>query len=187
MGFFRQEYWSGLPFPSLGISPTQGSNLHLLCLLHWKVDSLTLVPLGSSPPFIPGNHLSVSISLLSFWECNANGIIQHVAFYSPICIMPVRPSMLSCVCLIPLTAEWCSKIWSWEPAAVLGREYASAWQPGIKYSNETTEVNSVGNNQRDKGRRITGKEILSHSQEQTTGWKQSVHADISRGEFTRNQ
>ena len=29
MGFFRQEYWSGLPFPS-GIFPTQISNLCLL-------------------------------------------------------------------------------------------------------------------------------------------------------------
>ena len=31
MGFSRQEYWSGLPFPPLGIFPTQGSNL---CLPH---------------------------------------------------------------------------------------------------------------------------------------------------------
>ena len=30
MEFPRQEYWSGLPFPSLGIFPTQGSNLDLL-------------------------------------------------------------------------------------------------------------------------------------------------------------
>ena len=29
MGFSRQEYWSGLPFPSPGIFPTQGSNLGL--------------------------------------------------------------------------------------------------------------------------------------------------------------
>ena len=41
MEFFRQEYWSGLPFPPLGIFPTQGSNpglLHcrqiLYCLSH---------------------------------------------------------------------------------------------------------------------------------------------------------
>ena len=41
MGFPRQEYWSGLPFPSPGIFPTQGSNpgpLHcgqiLYCLSH---------------------------------------------------------------------------------------------------------------------------------------------------------
>ena len=26
MGFSRQEYWSGLPFPSQGHLPTQGSN-----------------------------------------------------------------------------------------------------------------------------------------------------------------
>ena len=37
MGFPRQEYWSGLPFPTPGIFPTQGSNPHLLCLLHWQV------------------------------------------------------------------------------------------------------------------------------------------------------
>ena len=30
MGFSRQEYWSGLPFPSQGIIPTQESNLGLL-------------------------------------------------------------------------------------------------------------------------------------------------------------
>ena len=41
--FPRQEYWSGLPFPIQGIFPTtQGSNPHLLHLLHWQVDSLPL-------------------------------------------------------------------------------------------------------------------------------------------------
>ena len=30
MRFFRQEYWSGLPFPSSGIFPTQGLNLGIL-------------------------------------------------------------------------------------------------------------------------------------------------------------
>ena len=39
MGFPRQEYWSGLPFPSPGIFPTQGLNLYLL---HWQADSLSL-------------------------------------------------------------------------------------------------------------------------------------------------
>ena len=33
MGFSRQEYWSGLPYPSQGMFPTQVSNPHLLCLL----------------------------------------------------------------------------------------------------------------------------------------------------------
>ena len=37
MGFFRLEYWSGLPFPSQGIFPTQGANpglLHCRQILH---------------------------------------------------------------------------------------------------------------------------------------------------------
>ena len=32
MGFFKQEHWIGLPFPSPGIFPTQGSNPHFLGL-----------------------------------------------------------------------------------------------------------------------------------------------------------
>ena len=36
MEFSRQEYWSGLPFPSPGIFPTQELNLHLL---HRQADS----------------------------------------------------------------------------------------------------------------------------------------------------
>ena len=39
VGFPRQEYWSGLPFPSPGIIPAQGSNLHLQ---HWQASSLPL-------------------------------------------------------------------------------------------------------------------------------------------------
>ena len=36
-GFFKKEYWSGLPFPSPGISPTLESNLCLLvsCIGRW--------------------------------------------------------------------------------------------------------------------------------------------------------
>ena len=44
MGFPRQESWSGLPFPSPGIFPTQGSNLHLLCLLHCRQVLYLLIP-----------------------------------------------------------------------------------------------------------------------------------------------
>ena len=43
MGFSRQEYWSAL---LQGVFLTQGSNLHLLCLLHWQADSLPLAPPG---------------------------------------------------------------------------------------------------------------------------------------------
>ena len=43
MGFSRQDNWNGMPFPSQGLFPTQGLNLHLL---HWQVDSLPLSHLG---------------------------------------------------------------------------------------------------------------------------------------------
>ena len=36
----------GCHFLLQGIFPSQGLNLHLLCLLHWQVDSLILVPPG---------------------------------------------------------------------------------------------------------------------------------------------
>ena len=52
MEFSRQEYWSGLPFPSPGeIFPTQGSNLYLLHLLYWQADSLPQRHLGSQRHF----------------------------------------------------------------------------------------------------------------------------------------
>ena len=44
MGFSRQEYWSGLPFPSLGIFPTRGWNPSLQhcrqILNHWTTRNL---------------------------------------------------------------------------------------------------------------------------------------------------
>ena len=43
MEFSRQEYWSGLPFPSPGAYPTQGLNPHLL---HWQANSWPRVPPG---------------------------------------------------------------------------------------------------------------------------------------------
>ena len=50
MGFFRQEYWAGYHALLQGIFPIQGLNLCLLCLLHWQVGSLPLVPPGKPTP-----------------------------------------------------------------------------------------------------------------------------------------
>ena len=41
MGFSRQEYWSGLPFPPAGYLPRDGT--HVSCFLRWQVGSLPLV------------------------------------------------------------------------------------------------------------------------------------------------
>jgi len=46
MGFFRQEYWSGLPFPSPGDLPDPGIELTSLYLLDWQAGSLPLASPG---------------------------------------------------------------------------------------------------------------------------------------------
>ena len=46
MKFSRQEYWSGLPYPSSGDILGLGFYLHLLHLLDWQVDSFPLEPAG---------------------------------------------------------------------------------------------------------------------------------------------
>ena len=68
IGFSRQEYGTGLPCPLPGDLPNTGMEPHLLCLLHWQVGSLPLVPPGKpcrviqisgifrslSPLYLPG-------------------------------------------------------------------------------------------------------------------------------------
>ena len=41
MKFFRQEYWSGLPFPSPGDLPDPGTETVSLASSHWQVASYT--------------------------------------------------------------------------------------------------------------------------------------------------
>ena len=59
MGFPRQEFWSGLPFPPPG--GNLGSNPHLLQLLHWQVNSLPLSHLES-----PWTDRAYSIFIITF-------------------------------------------------------------------------------------------------------------------------
>ena len=61
MGFPKQEYWNGLPFPSPGDLPDpQGSNLHLL---HWQVDSLALSHQGS-PYVVSSSHNNITVIVI---------------------------------------------------------------------------------------------------------------------------
>ena len=46
MRFFRQEHWSGLPFPAPGDLPHPGTEPSVLRLLHWQMGSLPLEPPG---------------------------------------------------------------------------------------------------------------------------------------------
>ena len=51
-----------------GIFPTQGSNLHLLCLLHWQVDSLLLVPPGKPQEEERATHSSILVLEIPWTE-----------------------------------------------------------------------------------------------------------------------
>ena len=62
-GFYRQEYWSGLPFPPPGDLPDPESEPQLLCLLHWQVDSLPLYHLASPKRDVQFSRSVVSDSL----------------------------------------------------------------------------------------------------------------------------
>ena len=46
LGFSREEHWSECWALFQGIFPIQGSNPHLLSLLHWQAGSLPLAPPG---------------------------------------------------------------------------------------------------------------------------------------------
>ena len=56
LGFYRQEYWSGLPFPSLGDLPHPGIKLRSLAL---QEDSLS-----SEPPGKPGSWVVILYATL---------------------------------------------------------------------------------------------------------------------------
>ena len=81
--FFRQEYWSELPFPPREDLPNPGIldrwctilkevQTSVLCLLHWQVDSLPLSPLGSPASHIKSHSyflvlLYLAQSHFAFW------------------------------------------------------------------------------------------------------------------------
>ena len=68
-----------------GISPTQGSNPCLLCLLHWQVGSLPWCPLGSprkySQSFMQSEALDPTSSGPASW-------FHHLSISNPSCLPP---------------------------------------------------------------------------------------------------
>ena len=90
MGFPRQEYRRGLPIPSTGGLPDRGSNLHLICLLHWQVGPLpaklqySLTPLtlwSSSSEFSKRLKLRL-LSSESHWIKDNSQLLACTIFFS---------------------------------------------------------------------------------------------------------
>jgi len=135
MGFFRQEYWSGLPFPSPGDLPDPGSNPHLLGLLHWRwivyllnhwvkfygftnaehhVSTITI-----SESF-PDLKLSSLICLFNLPKLMATTDLFTVVFTSlsraVVLLLPGTSLVAQMVKSLPAMWETCIRFLSWEDA-----------------------------------------------------------------------
>ena len=60
-----------------GIFPAQESNLCLLCLLHWHVDSLPLAPPGKPPLTVCAQLLKSCLTLCDAMACSPPGSSVH--------------------------------------------------------------------------------------------------------------
>ena len=77
-----------------GIFLTQGSNLSLLCLLHWPVGSLPLVPPGKP---IRGRAGKVNLPVSLRWHppAHSGSLLWGLSFISPMCVSQPPYSLLS--------------------------------------------------------------------------------------------
>ena len=80
MGFSRQGYWSGLPFPSPGIFPTQGLNPGLP---HWRQT------LPSEPPGKPRYYIYIYVFHMCVHVCQVASVISNSV--QPCKLYPARP------------------------------------------------------------------------------------------------
>ena len=70
VGFPRQEYWSGLPFPFPRDFPYPRIEPHLWPPLHWQANSLPLYQLGSQMCLWP---MEINLtSLICYWRVYTN-------------------------------------------------------------------------------------------------------------------
>ena len=110
--FSRQEYWSGLPSPPPGDLLTQGSNPHLLCLLHWQAGSLPLMPraLWSCKISLKIEKKNVNTLLWFHFSCCDLDISSQMANCLCVCISPFPLVHAGGICVIWLILSsvcWC--------------------------------------------------------------------------------
>ena len=77
MGFFRQKYWSGLPFLSPGVLPDPGIELTSPASPALQADSLPTEPLGKTPRAGEQAVNLSSVDRLDF-SCLSSGPIKLV-------------------------------------------------------------------------------------------------------------
>ena len=93
MGFSRQEYWSGLTFPSLGDLPDSGIDSRLLRLLYRQVDYFPLAPPGK--PLLIISKISIIMTTATLSRSKMALRQQRTALKSTSLVQ----SMLACIIL----------------------------------------------------------------------------------------
>ena len=88
LGFSRQEYWSGLPFPSPEVLLDQALNLQLLCLLPCRWIPKLLSHCGSPNQALSERKVKSLVMSDSLWPhgrsipgSSAHGILQQAYIY----------------------------------------------------------------------------------------------------------
>ena len=81
MGFFRQEHWRGLLFPSPGDLPSPETEHESLHLLHWQSNSLPLNQLGIPFPCPASVLFSVTSPVLWRREWQPTSVFLPREFY----------------------------------------------------------------------------------------------------------
>ena len=126
MGFFRQEYWSGLPFPSPGDLPNpgiepgspalqadlyhlshQGSDKEFPCQYRryefnpWVGKIPWRRERQPTPIFFPGkSHEQRSLAGYSPWDCKESNVTEQLHFHFSLpCIGEGNGNPLQCSCL----------------------------------------------------------------------------------------
>ena len=84
-GILQASTGVGCPFLLQGMFLTQGSNPHLLCLLHWQVNSLPLVPSGSCMYA----HVCVCVYVCKTNKRATNAVISTLLSTSWVCFISI--------------------------------------------------------------------------------------------------
>ena len=86
MGFSKQEYWSGLPFPLPGDLPNPGIKPTSLCLLHWQAGSVPVAPPEKTITVISGKCSGIFKLIFKPTMRNPHGFFNYVPLF-PISII----------------------------------------------------------------------------------------------------
>ena len=99
MGFFGQEYWSGLPFPPPGDLPDPGIKL--------RSPALTGGFFTTEPPGKPNEHLYTLLLLSRFSRVRLRATPQMAAHQAPRpWDSPGKNTGVGCHCLLQLCLKW---------------------------------------------------------------------------------